>query len=858
MEYGKTSDFHPNVGLVHLFYIQNPKQLIDSDCLYGGNMKEISLDGIWKLRADRIEDNPFGIKERMEWNMNIPGDVHDTLIKNNTIPDPYYGMNELDIQFIGRGDWTIYRTFDWKKEDERTFIRLEKVDTVARLFINGEKVKGFENEHQIHFIDITSFLKDGENTIAFSFRSAESLAIERNEKLSYPIPCSRYPNDSPNRNLVRKTQCNAGWDWGPCIMSIGIHCPVLLLERGSSLFEGFAAIPRLKGNQWEVEFELWIEAKEERSVMAEASIAGYSTSSSIMLEKGTKKYSLFLTIPENEIERWWPNGCGDQKLYKAKVTLEGDTKERNIGFRTLKVKNEPTMGGKELTISVNGRDIFSKGANWIPLDAIPSRMTRERYDKILQDAVDANMNMLRIWGGGWYEREEFYELCDQKGLLLFHDMMFACSTYPATEWFLKSVEKELRDQIRRLKSHPSIALWCGNNEDLGALTWYEESINNRERYLKDYEKLNDETVGRVVMEEDKDRIFWPSSPCAGPGDYSDNWHSDGKGDMHFWSVWHEGKDFDYYHTVKPRFCSEFGYQSFSSLQVVNTFCPHDQFDLTSPVMLHHQKNDRGNQIMMEQFTRSFKYPSSFESSLYLSQVQQALAIETAVTYWRSLMPYCMGTLIWQLNDVWPVASWSSIEYNGRWKALHYAIKHFYAQVAPLLYIDKGRVFIKVANDTLERKDVMVRVRVMDYEGNVMEERNHSVSIDSMTVVDVEELYKSAYNRDDAFVVVETKCEGVTEERSIMMERVKNSDIKKSWIAFKNVEKNSDGSFSITLETKHPAFYVVVESGNIDGRFSDNFITLLPNEDKTITFTPKGDVEEEILKEELTVMDISRI
>ena len=262
--------------------------------------------------------------------------------------------------------------------------------------------------------------------------------------------------------------------------------------------------------------------------------------------------------------------------------------------------------------------------------------------------------------------------------------------------------------------------------------------------------------------------------------------------------------------------------------------------------------------MMEQFTRSFKYPSSFESSLYLSQVQQALAIETAVTYWRSLMPYCMGTLIWQLNDVWPVASWSSIEYNGRWKALHYAIKHFYAQVAPLLYIDKGRVFIKVANDTLERKDVMVRVRVMDYEGNVMEERNHSVSIDSMTVVDVEELYKSAYNRDDAFVVVETKCEGVTEERSIMMERVKNSDIKKSWVAFKNVEKNSDGSFSITLETKHPAFYVVVESGNIDGRFSDNFITLLPNEDKTITFTPKGDVEEEILKEELTVMDISRI
>ena len=821
-------------------------------------MKEITLDGLWKLRADKIEDNKFGIKENMEWDMALPGDVHDTLIKNNTIPDPYYGMNELDILFIGRGDWSIYRTFNWKKEDERTFIRLEKVDTVARLFINGEKVRGFENEHQIHFIEITKFLKEGENTISFSFRSSESLATERNEKLSYPIPCSRYPNDSPNRNLVRKTQCNAGWDWGPCIMSVGIHESIKLIETGSSLFESFSVIPRLKGDKWEVEFECWIEADKEKRVSVKAEIAGKSIEGIFDLKEGINKYSIFLSIPVSDVKRWWPNGFGGQKLYKAEISVDGDKKERKVGFRTLKVKNEPTMGGKELTICVNGRDIFSKGANWIPLDAIPSRMTRERYDELLQDAVDANMNMIRVWGGGWYEKEDFYDLCDEKGILLYHDMMFACSTYPSDEWFLRSVEKELRDQVRRLKSHPCIALWCGNNEDLGALTWYEETIKNRDRYLKDYERLNDDTVGRIVKEEDSDRIFWPSSPCAGPGDYSDNWHSDGKGDMHFWSVWHEGKDFDFYHTVKPRFCSEFGYQSFSSLQVVNTFCPRDQFDLTSPVMLHHQKNDRGNQIMMEQFTRSFKYPSSFESSLYLSQVQQALAIETAVTYWRSLMPYCMGTLIWQLNDVWPVASWSSIEYNGRWKALHYAVKHFYAQVAPLLYIDKGRVFIKAVNDTSERKSVDMRVRVMDYDGNTLEERKHSLSIDSMSVIDVEELYESAYNRDNTFIIAETDCDGEKEERSILMERVKNSDIKKSWIAFSNVEKKEDGSFSITLETKHPAFYTVVESGNIDGRFSDNFFTILPGENKTITFKPKHETDEEKFKDELTVMDISRI
>lgn len=817
------------------------------------NMKKTLLDGIWRLRADRIEDNKFAIKKGDEWDMAIPGDVHDTLISQSVIPDPYYGMNELDTLFVGRGDWSIERKFNWKRSEEKTFLRLEKVDTVARLFINGEKVRGFENEHQIYFVDVTSFLKEGENTIRFSFRSAESLAIERNGKLSYPIPCSRYPNDSPNRNLVRKTQCNAGWDWGPCIMTTGIHESVALLDT-SLLYKEMAVIPREKNGEWHVEFQLYLESWKEMEAEVDLEVAGKKKSFTLSVEKGEKRYSETIVLKEEEIERWWPNGFGAHPVYEACATVNGEKKTKNTAFRTLVVKNNVTMGGKELTICVNGRDIFSKGANWIPLDAIPGRMTRERYDKILESAVEANMNMIRVWGGGWYEKEDFYDLCDRKGIMLYHDMMFACSTYPSEEWFLKSVEKELRDQVRRLKSHPSIALWCGNNEDLGALTWYEETVKDREKYLKDYEALNDRTVGRVVMEEDEDRMFWPSSPCAGPGDYSDNWHNDGNGDMHFWSVWHEGKDFDFYHTVKPRFCSEFGYQSFSSLETVASFCPEDQRSLTSPVMLHHQKNDRGNQIMMEQFTRSFHYPSSFHAELYLSQVQQALAIETAVTYWRSLMPYCMGTLIWQLNDVWPVASWSSIEYNGRWKALHYAVKHFYAQVAPLLYEDKGKLFIKAVNDTPTEKKTTMRVRIMDYEGKTLEERRHDLTLPSMSVVDTEELFVSAYDRDNAFVVAE--MEG--EERSLLMDRVKNSRIRKSWIAFHSVKRLEDGRYEIVLTAKEPAFYVTVESGKVDGRFSENFLTLLPGEDKIIYFTPFCDTDEERLKEELSVMDISGI
>ena len=820
-------------------------------------MTETLLDGKWQLRADRIEENAFGIKEGSVWEMNIPGDVHNTLIENGTIPDPYWGTNELDVLFVGRGDWSVERTFLWKKKEEKTYLRLEKIDTVARLFINGKKVRGFENEHQIHYVDVTPYLKDGENSISFAFRSAESLALERNEKLPYPIPCSRYPNDSPNRNLVRKTQCNAGWDWGPCIMTVGIHESITLIDT-SILFKEFAVVPEETQGGWNVSFQIWAESQRDEDTVLTIEVAGKMNEVPVSLKKGEGSYGASLFVAEESIERWWPNGCGKQVVYEAKATLGGSTKKKNTAFRTLVVKNEPTMGGKELTISVNGRDIFAKGSNWIPLDAIPGRMTRKRYDEILTSAVDANMNMLRVWGGGWYEKEDFYDLCDRKGLLLFHDMMFACSTYPSEEWFLLSVEKELRDQIRRLKSHPSIALWCGNNEDLGALTWYEETLKDRDKYLKDYEKLNDGTVGRVVMEEDTSRIFWPSSPCAGPGDYSDNWHSDGKGDMHFWSVWHEGKDFDFYHTVKPRFCSEFGYQSFSSMQVVNTFCPPDEHDLTSRTMLHHQKNPRGNEIMMEQFTRSFHYPSSFASSLYLSQVQQALAIETAVTYWRSLMPYCMGTLIWQLNDVWPVASWSSIEYNGRWKALHYAVKHFYAQTSPLLYEDKGNVYVKAVNDTLETKKGEMRIRVMDYEGKVMKETRRTLEIPSMTVVDVETINVSSYDKGNSFVVAELSGEGFSEERYLLMDRVKNSNIRKSWIAFKEIKKNDDGSYSITLTTKYPAFHVVVESSNIDGRFQDNFFALLPGENKTITFAPKENVEEEKLREELTVMDVSMI
>ncbi len=817
-------------------------------------MKKTKLDGLWALKPKEIEDNKFGITIDKTYSMIIPGDLYSALIEKEIIPDPYYGRNELDILFLGRGEWEIRREFEYNTGGKKVFLRLEKLDTTATLYLNGKKVSEYDNIHRIYYTDITSYLKKGTNAISFVFHSAEKIAIKRNSSLEYPIPCSLYPNGSPHRNLVRKTQCAAGWDWGPCIMTSGIYTSPILIETDSVILKDVTVTLEKKNRKWKLNYELYLLGVEDNDEsVAEITILGSTYYLTFHNRKGDFKVKNTIEVNEDEVELWWPNGEGKQKLYETVVRVNGMSKKRKIGFRTIEVKNNVTHGGKELTVSVNGRDIFIKGSNWIPLDALPSHMTKERYDSIMKDVREANMNALRIWGGGWYEKEEFYDAADKYGILIWHDMMFACSTYPSDEWFLESVKKEMEDQIRRLKSRTCIALWCGNNEDLGALGWYEETKADRERYLKDYELLNDETVGKTVMKEDPTRIFWPSSPCGGPGDYGDNWHSDGNGDMHFWSVWHEGKEFDFYHTVKPRFCSEFGYQSFPSPYTVKSFAPESDYSLLSPVMLHHQKNEMGNEIIINEFKRTFKEPKSFTDALYLSLVQQALAIETAVTYWRSLMPYCMGTIIWQLNDVWPVSSWSSIEYSGKWKPLQYAIKHFYVPVTPLLYKDDGKYFVSVVNDTDNEKKVKLTITQYSFRGEKLDEETLTLSVDSRSVLKV----KEKEIKEDRFLFVKLEDKKDKEERFLFLRRPNEEKVEKSGIKIVNIEKKKQ-AFEITLSTINPAFFVVLDSA-LSGHFSDNYFAILPGENKTISFKPeRKDVNKDELEKELVVWDVSRV
>ncbi len=817
-------------------------------------MKEIKLDGLWQVRAREIEENKYGISRDKTYSMEIPGDLHSALIEKGIIPDPYYGRNELDILFLSRGEWEVSRDFNYTPSGKKAYLRLEKLDTTATLYINGKMVSEHDNIHRIYFVDITKYLKKGTNTISFVFHSAEKVAAERNASLPYPVPCSLYPNGSPHRNLVRKTQCAAGWDWGPCIMALGVYVTPVIIESDSIILKDFAITLEKTKKEWKLNYELFLLGidDEDESVIT-ITILNKDYYFTIKNRKGDFKVTEKISIDASSVELWWPNGMGRQKLYSTRVTAGGMKKKRRIGFRTIEVKNKTTYGGKELTISVNGKDVFIKGSNWIPLDALPSRMTKERYDSMLKDVEKANMNALRIWGGGWYEKEEFYDAADRYGILIWHDMMFACSTYPAEKWFLESVKKEIEDQIRRLKSRTCIALWCGNNEDLGALGWYDETKENRERYLKDYEALNDETVGKTVMKEDRTRIFWPSSPCGGPGDYGDNWHSDGNGDMHFWSVWHEGKEFDFYHSVKPRFSSEFGYQSFPSPYTVKSFAPESEYSLLSPVMLHHQKNDMGNEIIINEFKRTFKEPESFTDGLYLSLVQQALAIETAVTYWRSLMPYCMGTIIWQLNDVWPVSSWSSIEYSGKWKPLHYAIKHFYAPLTPLLYKDDGKYHVDVINETDQKKKVELVVTEYSFKGEKLSEEIKKLSIEPQSVFKVEE----KEIKENRFLFVKLESGKIREERSLFLHRPNEEKVERSGIKVESVKKENE-EFRITISASNPAFFVVLDTP-FPGHFSDNYFALLPGDEKVVTFrAEKKDIKEDELEKELVLWDISKV
>jgi beta-mannosidase len=470
-----------------------------------------------------------------------------------------------------------------------------------------------------------------------------------------------------------------------------------------------------------------------------------------------------------------------------------------------------------------------KGANWIPCDAYESRQTPQRYRDLLESAKAANMNMIRLWGGGQYEKDVFYDLCDELGIMVWHDMMCSCAVYPGNDEFLGEISAELAHQLRRLRDHASIAMWCGDNECLGAVNWFKETRKDPDFYRGEWMKRS-KMQGELVKKYDPARTYWPSSPCCGPGDFGDAWKEDSKGDMHNWDVWHENKPFAKYYEYHPRFCSEFGFQSFPSMEIAETFASKEQILSRGPDFEWHQKNGGGNERIRKTLERYFPEPKDVPSELLLSQFQQAMAIQMAVDAWRSEQPRCMGTLFWQLNDNWPVASWSSIEYGGKWKPLQYLAKRFFEPVHVTLAPDGT---VKVINDTDKTYVGSVRAVFFPFDGGKME------------IVDIG-LLRSPPGSAVAAGSIAQRTDAALEllflyslEDSQMGFVADNFPVRadyKGELPKANVKAEIDG-FKVTLTTDKPAFWVWMNAKGFRGEFDDNAVTLVPGVKRVFAFKP---------------------
>lgn len=619
-----------------------------------GNLFDLS--GTWRLKS---------ANGALSAKCSIPGDNATALLEAGILRDPFFRENEADVQWIGDIDWLFERSFtvtDKFLSHKAVILEFDSIDTVAEVSLNGRKLGEANNEFRRWRFDAKKALKPGANTLSVLIHSPRRVGTEewcktpdydiRNwgQTMMYQI------------NNLRKCQCSFGWDWGVSLPVSGIYGGVRLIAADSIILDYADARAKIATSEATVTLSADVTKVGGGKVEYEFEFNGE-------VKKTTSPRAVFRV---KNPELWWPNGAGAQKLYPWSVKVDGQRIARRIGLRTIELVREKDKAGESFGFRVNGKDIFARGADWIPSDAFPSRRTKERIWQLLGSATAANMNCVRVWGGGIYESEDFYDACDEFGLLIWQDFMFACGRYPARREYLDNVAVEAAHQVRRLRVHPSLALWCGDNECIGG-------VREKGPYQDDWIKLH-VVLEKAVKKYDPDTVWWPSSPCAGPGIFTYNEYTGDSGDTHYWGVWHGGRDLSGYYMIKPRFCSEFGFQSFSSLSMVKTFAREEcgDFELLSPVMRRHQKNPSGNEKILNMMSKYFRKPRDFASTLYMSQVLQAMAIEVAVAYWRSLAPYCRGTIFWQLNDWWPVASWSSLEYDGRWKPLHYAAKRFFA------------------------------------------------------------------------------------------------------------------------------------------------------------------------------------
>ena len=611
----------------------------------------------------------------------VPGSAQTALLAENKIPDPFVADNELRVQWVAERDWEyrlLFEEHEGLRDADKVMLTFDGLDTLAEVFINGKQIGEADSMFRRYAWDVTEELVEGENEVRVLLHGP--VPFIREQQVDEPLIGPTH--SIPGGPHIRKAPCQFGWDWGPKLPPVGIWKEVRL--------EGYTAA-RLDDVHLrqhhddgavtlsaDLTVERWQDDAELKAMLIVKAPDGETWAVDAPLD-GAAHLTLDIANPQ----LWWPNGYGDQPLYDVEVTLYADevpcdARTFQIGLRTVELRQESDDFGTSFTFVVNGVPIFAKGANWIPADSFPSRITDAQLEHLIRSAADANMNMLRVWGGGVYEEERFYDLCDQFGILVWQDFIFSCSIYPTDEAFFENVRQEVIENVRRLRHRASLALWCGNNE----MEWGWDSWGwNRPRYQpykEAYDRMFHQLLPELVAAEDPDTAYWPSSPSSNLNFVTPN--ATHAGDTHNWEVWHENRPFQAYREHPSRFVSEFGFQSLPPLETVKTYAAKADWNMTSYIMEHHQRNDAGNGKIINYLTDHFRMPKDFASLVYLTQILQAEAVRTGVEFWRRSKACTSGALYWQLNDCWPVASWASLDYFGRWKALHYAARRFYEPV----------------------------------------------------------------------------------------------------------------------------------------------------------------------------------
>jgi len=794
----------------------------------------------------------------------VPGCVHTDLLANKLIDDPFYRDNEKKQQWIDKKDWEYKTTFKIAPqtlERENVELVFEGLDTYAQVFLNEQLMLSVDNMFRTWRVDAKQKLKAGDNTLRIVFRSPVNEILPVMAKLNYQLPA---PNDQGEKTspFTRKAPYHYGWDWGPRFVTSGIWRPVSL--------EAWDRV-RINNIQILVKSITPTAADLTANVEVEASSAGTATillenlrdklvhgKQQIDLKPGLNRvtFNFFVTHPK----LWWPNGLGAQPLYtfRARSLVNGqitDEKSTRTGLRTLELRQQRDEAGQSFMFVVNGIPIFAKGGNWIPADSFPTRITKEKYRFLIKSVRDSNMNMLRVWGGGIYEADEFYELCDEMGILVWQDFMFACSMYPATQEFLDSVRAEAIDNVTRLRNHPSLVLWAGNNEvETAWLNWGWRK-NLPASVWDDYKKIFHGVLQEVTAQFDPTRPYWPSSPHGGLDDDPDSLRS---GDVHFWRVWHAAEPFSDYEKQTPRFMSEYGFQSFPNIETVKAYTIESDRDIESPIMLAHQRHPRGNQLVREYMLRDYAQPKDFESFLYVSQVLQAEGIRIGAEHLRRIMPHNMGSLYWQIDDCWPVASWSSIDYFGRWKALQYYSRRFYSDLLVSPTVQKGYLKMFIVSDRPKAVPAKLRVTLMNFDGATLKSFDQDVDVAPLTSrsyfdLRVEELLGGTDGKN-AVVYAELLVNGkVVSSHDYFFAPFKDLTFSKP--AITSEVTPTRGGFSIKLTTDKFAKAVYLSVPEHDGFFSDNYFNLAPGREIRVEFRTRKPITLEQLKERLQIRSV---